>query len=137
MKPKVQKRFGRRTWLLLVVLLFAAATWVWTQAEKERASRRARLTQATTSPPFGLRLTGHVSWNGGGQTWPFEIVMEGSDRYYRKETFPKQTNLMEVLNPTSRIRGGRNAQVLGNQASDPKGLHYSRSVAQRPRRCDF
>ena len=70
-------RFRPRTWLLLGVLLLSAAYWVWTSA---------------TSPPVGVRLTGHASWNGGGQAWPFEIVMEGFDRYYRKEWFPQQTN---------------------------------------------
>ena len=38
----------------------------------------------------GARLTGHASWNG--QSWPFEIVMEGYSRYYHKETYPKPTN---------------------------------------------
>jgi hypothetical protein len=37
--------------------------------------------------PVGVRLTGHASFNG--QAWPFEIVMEGYDRYYRIEWHPK------------------------------------------------
>ena len=34
---------------------------------------------------------------GGLLGWPFEIMMEGFDRYYRKEWFPQQTNRIEVL----------------------------------------
>jgi hypothetical protein len=37
--------------------------------------------------PVGVHLTGHASFNG--ETWPFEIVMEGYDRYYRIERHPK------------------------------------------------
>lgn len=37
--------------------------------------------------PVGVRLTGHVSFDD--QTWPFEIVMEGYERYYRIEWYPK------------------------------------------------
>jgi hypothetical protein len=114
-------RFRPRTWLLLGVLLFSAAYWVWTFAEKMSDSRHAQFSNpkpmaqvsipqpvdhssnskpmveffSATSPPVGVRLTGLASWNGGGQAWPFEIVMEGFDRYYRKEWFPQPTNLLE------------------------------------------
>lgn len=47
-------------------------------------------TALSSNEVVGVRLTGHASWNG--QSWPFEIVMEGYDRYYRKETYPKPTN---------------------------------------------
>lgn len=47
-------------------------------------------TVRSSGEAVGMRLTGHASWNG--QTWPFEIVMEGYARYYRKETYPIPTN---------------------------------------------
>jgi subtilisin-like proprotein convertase family protein len=42
-------RFRPRTWLLLSLLLFAAAYWVWTYAEKVSASRRARVAQSAAA----------------------------------------------------------------------------------------
>jgi hypothetical protein len=63
-------------------------------------STRAR---HSTSSPVGVRLTGHASWNGGGQAWPFEIVMEGFDHYYRKEWQPAQTNLGVALKTASPV----------------------------------
>jgi cbb3-type cytochrome oxidase subunit 3 len=49
-------RFRPRTWLLLSLLLFAAAYWVWTYAEKVSASRRARAAQSAAVQPPGPRL---------------------------------------------------------------------------------
>src|ERR1700677_3843987 len=41
--------------------------------------------------PTGVRLTGHAS--KANQSWPFEIVMEGFELYYRVETHPKPKGL--------------------------------------------
>jgi hypothetical protein len=96
-------RSSARAWSLLSLLLFAAAYWSWTYAEKISASARAHLDQTAASEPVGVRLTGHASWHG--QAWPFEIVMDGFDRYYRKETYPQPTKEdMERTRTPSRER---------------------------------
>jgi hypothetical protein len=41
------------------------------------------------------------------------------------------TRTYDSSNPTSRIRGVRELQVLANEAGDPKGLHYRLLVGQR------
>jgi len=47
-------RFRPRTWLLLSLLLFAAAFWVWTIGEKISASRRAQPAHPAAQSPAAL-----------------------------------------------------------------------------------
>jgi hypothetical protein len=50
-----------------------------------------RFPKSQRGKPVGLRLTGRAEISG--KSHPFEIVMEGSDRYYRKEWAGEQENI--------------------------------------------